>query len=61
MLACYLVRKLHLSGRKAIEEIRTLRPGSIETREQEDMVEAFHLHLKQKGKLWILFSAVEKD
>ena len=51
MLACYLVRKLHLSGPKAIQEIRTLRPGSIETREQEDMVEKFYLHLEKTGKL----------
>ena len=40
MLACYLVRKGH-SATDAIEEVRTKRPGSIETIEQEEVVLEF--------------------
>ncbi|XP_032060419.1 dual specificity protein phosphatase 23 isoform X1 [Aythya fuligula] len=45
MLACYLVKAQALSGAAAIREIRRLRPGSIETREQEQAVIQFHQHL----------------
>ncbi|NXC50647.1 DUS23 phosphatase, partial [Penelope pileata] len=41
LLACYLVRTRQLSGADAIREIRRLRPGSIETREQEQAVVEF--------------------
>ncbi len=40
MLACYLVSKGH-SATDAIEEVRTKRPGSIETIEQEEVVLEF--------------------
>ena len=40
MLACYLVTQ-GLSGGDAIARIRQLRPGSIETPEQEEAVEEF--------------------
>ncbi len=40
MLACYLVSK-GLSATDAIEEVRTKRPGSIETIEQEEVVLEF--------------------
>ncbi len=40
MLACYLVSK-GLSATDAIEEVRTKRPGSIETTEQEKVVLEF--------------------
>ncbi len=43
MLACYLVSKGH-SAASAIEEVRTKRPGSIETIEQEEVV------LRYEGK-----------
>lgn len=46
MLACYLVKARALSGAAAIREIRRLRPGSIETREQEQAVIQFHQHLR---------------
>lgn len=42
MLACYLVKTQKMSGSDAIREIRRLRPGSIETREQEQAVMEFH-------------------
>lgn len=42
MLACYLVKKKKLSGIEAINEIRRLRQGSIETHEQEKAVVQFY-------------------
>ncbi|XP_078722558.1 dual specificity protein phosphatase 23 isoform X2 [Lampetra fluviatilis] len=42
MLACFLVRQRALSGLDAVAEIRRLRPGSIETREQEIAVTRFY-------------------
>ncbi|XP_064032103.1 dual specificity protein phosphatase 23 [Pogoniulus pusillus] len=44
MLACYLARAEGLSGSDAIREIRRLRPGSIETQEQEQAVIQFCQH-----------------
>ncbi|XP_061213497.1 dual specificity protein phosphatase 23 [Neopsephotus bourkii] len=41
MLACYLAEERQLEGAEAIREIRRLRPGSIETREQEEAVIRF--------------------
>ncbi|XP_033927104.1 dual specificity protein phosphatase 23 isoform X2 [Melopsittacus undulatus] len=41
MLACYLAKEQGLDGAGAIREIRRLRPGSIETREQEEAVIRF--------------------
>ncbi|XP_065510066.1 dual specificity protein phosphatase 23 [Caloenas nicobarica] len=41
MLACYLAKARDMSGADAIREIRRLRPGSIETREQEEAVIRF--------------------
>ncbi|XP_030628389.1 dual specificity protein phosphatase 23a [Chanos chanos] len=45
MLACYLVRTKKMSGVEAIKEIRRLRPGSIETQDQERAVVQFHQHI----------------
>ncbi|TRY83534.1 hypothetical protein DNTS_016247 [Danionella cerebrum] len=42
MLACYLVKSRKISGIDAINEIRRIRHGSIETREQEQMVVQFY-------------------
>ncbi|XP_023804562.1 dual specificity protein phosphatase 23, partial [Cyanistes caeruleus] len=41
LLACYLCKEQHLAGGDAIREIRRLRPGSIETAEQERAVIRF--------------------
>ncbi|KAM9624038.1 dual specificity protein phosphatase 23 isoform 1-T1 [Morphnus guianensis] len=41
MLACYLAKAQKMNGSDAIWEIRRLRPGSIETREQEQAVIQF--------------------
>ncbi|KAJ7990780.1 hypothetical protein DPEC_G00290470 [Dallia pectoralis] len=42
MLACYLVKTRKMSGVDAINEIRRLRPGSIETSEQEKAIVQFY-------------------
>ncbi|NWX09416.1 DUS23 phosphatase, partial [Caloenas nicobarica] len=47
MLACYLAKARDMSGADAIREIRRLRPGSIETREQEEAVIRF---CQQRGR-----------
>lgn len=46
MLACYLVKTRKLSGPEAINEIRRLRSGSIETKEQEKAVVQFYQRTK---------------
>ncbi|XP_061699476.1 dual specificity protein phosphatase 23b [Syngnathoides biaculeatus] len=46
MLACYLVETRKMSGIDAINEIRRLRPGSIETRDQEKAVVQFYQRVK---------------
>nr|XP_015824954.2 dual specificity protein phosphatase 23b [Nothobranchius furzeri]XP_015824955.2 dual specificity protein phosphatase 23b [Nothobranchius furzeri] len=46
MLACYLVKKRKISGIDAINEIRRMRPGSIETHEQEKSVVQFYQRSK---------------
>ncbi|KAM9435416.1 dual specificity protein phosphatase 23-like [Clarias gariepinus] len=48
MLACYLAKTRNLSGEEAIKTIRELRPGSIETPEQERAVLEFQQHLRPK-------------
>lgn len=46
MLACYLVKERGLCAGDAIAEIRRLRPGSIETYEQEKAVFQFYQRTK---------------
>ncbi|KAJ0009274.1 hypothetical protein NQD34_016689 [Periophthalmus magnuspinnatus] len=46
MLACYLIKTRKISGIDAINEIRRLRPGSIETHEQEKAVVQFYQRTK---------------
>ncbi|NWU18721.1 DUS23 phosphatase, partial [Cephalopterus ornatus] len=41
LLGCYLGTARGLSGAEAVREIRRLRPGSIETPEQEQAVMSF--------------------
>lgn len=48
MLACYLVY-LGEKAEDAVESVRTLRPGSIETDEQENCVINYARHLKRAG------------
>lgn len=44
ILACYLVQRENIGGRKAIDRVRRARPGSIETGEQEDLIFRFADH-----------------
>nr|XP_028566014.1 dual specificity protein phosphatase 23 isoform X2 [Podarcis muralis]XP_028566015.1 dual specificity protein phosphatase 23 isoform X2 [Podarcis muralis]XP_028566016.1 dual specificity protein phosphatase 23 isoform X2 [Podarcis muralis]XP_028566017.1 dual specificity protein phosphatase 23 isoform X2 [Podarcis muralis] len=46
MLACYLAKTQKITGVDAIHEIRKLRPGSIETHDQEKAVVQFHHRIK---------------
>lgn len=51
LLACWLGRKLKISGEQAIKEIRMLRPGSVETIEQEHFVSEYLSSLAQVANL----------
>ncbi len=46
MLACYLVKEQNLTADQAIDEIRRLRPYSVETYEQEELVHQYFEHLR---------------
>jgi atypical dual specificity phosphatase len=46
MLACFLVRRGHLAG-DAILEIRSFRPGSIETADQEEAIHTYGQSLER--------------
>lgn len=47
MLACYLVSR-GTSAFDAINRVRAIRPGSIETLKQEQVIEAWEVHLTGK-------------
>ncbi|XP_062857547.1 dual specificity protein phosphatase 23a [Trichomycterus rosablanca] len=49
MLACYLVKKRKISAEESIKLIRSLRPGSIETKEQERAVLEFQQYLDKQS------------
>lgn len=49
MLACYLVKNENLSHEEAIKKIRDMRPGSIETEEQEKAIENYYRRLTKWG------------
>lgn len=48
MLACYLIKHKKMTGSEALLEIRRLRPGSVETNEQEKAILQYHYSLKNK-------------
>ncbi|XP_017311253.1 dual specificity protein phosphatase 23 [Ictalurus punctatus] len=54
MLACYLLKTRKMSGAEAIKTIRALRPGSIETREQERAVLEFQKYLQESCETTVL-------
>ncbi|XP_049792692.1 dual specificity protein phosphatase 23-like isoform X2 [Schistocerca nitens] len=56
MAACYLVRFHDLSPERAITNVRLMRPGSIETYEQEKAVIAYTDYLRSSNELANLFS-----
>ena len=41
MLACYLIKTTHCDAQEAINTVREKRPGSIETEQQEQLVQKF--------------------
>ncbi|KAK7100203.1 dual specificity protein phosphatase 23-like [Littorina saxatilis] len=47
VISCYLVKKLGLTAHQAIQLLRRLRPGSVETEAQADMVSKYESLLKQ--------------
>lgn len=47
MLACYFVSR-GKTPREALEEVRKLRPGAVETQEQENAVERYAHRLRRK-------------
>ena len=46
MLACYFVKFENLTADEAIKKVRELRPGSVETKDQEDLVRDFFEYCK---------------
>ena len=46
ILACYLVSK-GIAAEEAIKQVRNKRPGSIETKDQEDAIELYYQRLKK--------------
>jgi atypical dual specificity phosphatase len=46
ILAAYLLKEENLTAAQAINKIRKLRPGSIQTKTQENCIEAFEHYLK---------------
>ena len=47
VISCYLVKHFKLAPNEAIEKLRSMRPGSVETSEQEEMVRTFAKSLNQ--------------
>jgi atypical dual specificity phosphatase len=48
ILACYLVKNEGLSPQQAIEKIRAMRPGSIQSESQEWAIAMYEKHLKSR-------------
>ena len=46
-IACYLVSE-GATGPEALEKVRSMRPGSVETIEQEALIHRYHRYLNQK-------------
>ena len=49
MLACYLVKTTHCDAQEAINAVREKRPGSIETEQQEQLVQEFSESLRSRA------------
>lgn len=50
VLAAYLVKKQNLSAEKAIEKVRSIRPGSVQSVSQETAVSMYEKYLKSSDK-----------
>jgi len=46
ILACYLIKYQNYSAKKAIEQVRKKRPGSIQSESQEIAIEFFEKHIR---------------
>lgn len=46
--ACYMVQHLHMNGYQAIDELRRLRPGAVETKDQEETILVFAEKMREK-------------
>lgn len=49
VLAAYLVKKHNLTAKQAIEKIRSMRPGSVQSVSQETAVSMYEKYLKSRG------------
>jgi atypical dual specificity phosphatase len=49
VLAAYLVKKQCLTAEQAIEKVRSMRPGSVQSVTQETAVSMYEKYLKSKG------------
>lgn len=49
VLAAYLVKKQNLTAEQAIEKIRGMRPGSVQSVSQETAVSMYEKYLKSRG------------
>ena len=47
MLACYFVKYYDITGEEAVQKIRDMRPGSIETERQEMAVEVYYQRMSR--------------
>ena len=48
VLAAYLVKKQHITGEQAIQRLRTIRPGSVQSVSQETVVSMYEKYMKSK-------------
>jgi atypical dual specificity phosphatase len=48
VLAAYLVKSQNLTAREAIEKVRSMRPGSIQSVAQETAISMYEKYLKSK-------------
>ena len=48
MLACYYSHVHHMAPEAAVRHVRRIRPGSVETPEQEMMVAEFHKAMQEE-------------
>ncbi|XP_060082194.1 dual specificity protein phosphatase 23-like isoform X2 [Ylistrum balloti] len=50
VLACYFIKEFCMEPKKALEQIRIYRPGSVETQEQEQVIFEYANYIKVKQK-----------
>ncbi|XP_021343768.1 dual specificity protein phosphatase 23-like isoform X1 [Mizuhopecten yessoensis] len=50
VLACYFIREFCMEPQRALDQIRMYRPGSVETKEQEEVIFEYANYVKEKHK-----------